>query len=803
MPGEEVRTVLLTGATGFLGRQVLRQLLNRGLRVVCLIRGESQDLSLSRLRCALDEAAIPSDFSPDQVRVVIGDIRNAQLGLWPTIYQSLCLEVDAVFHCAAEVNWVKGYRQLRSINVLGTLELLRFCLRDRPKALTFMSSMAVCFARSGPAEVSEATDMLPWASGMPLGYAKSKCVAESLLRGAASLGLPVSIVRAGLLAGDTQTGRANATDMVSALISACVKSGEAPDADWLFDSMPVDYAAQAIVELALARQATLVSCQGSNAACSLALKPDGGAFKRHFSPDTTLNVFHLRHSKPRHWREVVLWLNLMGFPIQLAPTETWLKRTYGSTPDRSGVLSSYRRLFTGDKPSDRPFEVYLARGQTAISTSATQARLDRLKVREPVLDADLLRLFAEQLMRSGAIPERELLRRALPHHDERDSLIKASMERASGPHANTRAWDRLPFDSGNGLLNEVASVRLGAQLGMRRYRVAASGHEPALDLLIKAKPVDTLMNQIISEVAAIADPQLGQALAEFPQALGLIGSHVRELSLYSAPDARLSAYMPRCYGTAVDSRRGIWSVAIEHLADIELIDDTENAARWPAEYRETAIRDAAQIHAVWYGREAELLQQPWLAPEITAELATRQSPLWHAMFKFAAPYFAQWAGDEILSWPPLFIESIGSWWDELSKLDRTLIHNDFNPRNLAFRRSQQGLQICAFDWELARIGAPQRDLAELLCFVFAKESGHKDLQHLISLHQKELSKLSNVCIAPDTWMRGFVLSMQQLMVERLPFYALVHRFKPQTFLPRVLKNWLRIYEMATTDARPN
>ncbi len=33
---------------------------------------------------------------------------------------------------------------------------------------------------------------------------------------------------------------------------------------------------------------SLVSCQGSNAACSLALKPDGGAIKRHFSPNTTL-----------------------------------------------------------------------------------------------------------------------------------------------------------------------------------------------------------------------------------------------------------------------------------------------------------------------------------------------------------------------------------------------------------------------------------------------------------------------------------------------------------------------------------
>ena len=50
-------------------------------------------------------------------------------------------------------------------------------------------------------------------------------------------------------------------------------------------------------------------------------------------------------------------------------------------------------------------------------------------------------------------------------------------------------------------------------------------------------------------------------------------------------------------------------------------------------------------------------------------------------------------------------------------MPRTLIHNDFNPRNLCLRQTDGGLRLCAYDWELATLQVPQHDLAELLCFV--------------------------------------------------------------------------------------
>ena len=112
-------------------------------------------------------------------------------------YEDLARRVGTVYHCAAAVNWALGYRRLRASNVVGTLEIIRFACVHAPKQVFFCSTIAVCFASPGPENVDESTDMLPYIEGMPLGYAQSKCVAESLLREAARRGVPVSIVQTG------------------------------------------------------------------------------------------------------------------------------------------------------------------------------------------------------------------------------------------------------------------------------------------------------------------------------------------------------------------------------------------------------------------------------------------------------------------------------------------------------------------------------------------------------------------------------------------------------------------------------
>jgi thioester reductase-like protein len=772
---DRCHTVLLTGATGFLGRQLLHEFLsNTDINIVCIIRAESDELARVRLHDALRDAGLNQDIDEARIRVIHGDIRQPKLGILPSTYVELVAQVNAIYHCAAEVNWIKNYQQLRRTNVLGTVELLRFACCGQPKALTFVSSLAVCFARGSLASIDEATDMLTMIEAMPLGYAQSKCVAETLLRQAALRGLPVTIIRPGLLSGDTKKGINNPADLVSTLLKGCVKSSEAADADWLFDSLPVDYAARSILALSRARQATI-------------------------------ETYHLRHQKPRHWRELVLWLNLFGYPVRLIPTVQWLDRHFTR---RGDTLSSYRKFFLGEPgagSTERPFEVYLAQRQATISCEITRQRLAELGVNEPALDSDLLRRYMDHYVLANVLPPHPwpVMGRATNEYDTRlrDTVFSNASIKHRGLNGRGPDWEQLPFDAGNGILNEIASIRLGTGVGMRRYRINGSALEDPtdhIDVLVKAKVKDTVAHGLIADIANVCDPELGRHMRASRQALGLARSHLRELALYQESHFHLREFMPRCYGVVEDSTHGIWSVAMEYLTDVDLMDSANAPDQWLPEHRFAAIQGAARIHAAWYCQGARLSQQHWLAPMLSPSEIDGMSALWYSLAHFADPFFAAWTGTSLLSQQSHFIETAALWWEELSAMPQTLIHNDFNPRNLAFKRSNGKLKVCAFDWELARIGVPQHDLAELLCFTLPQQTGRAELARFLELHRFELSASTGIKIAPELWIRGFILALQHLLIDRLPFYTMAHRFKPQLFLPKVLRNWMDIYDMSLT-----
>ena len=85
VPVADVREVLLTGATGFVGRFVLRDLLRMdgGLVVHCLVRAADREHGLQRLRAALEEAEIWDEAFAARIRVVPGDIGAAAPGPEP------------------------------------------------------------------------------------------------------------------------------------------------------------------------------------------------------------------------------------------------------------------------------------------------------------------------------------------------------------------------------------------------------------------------------------------------------------------------------------------------------------------------------------------------------------------------------------------------------------------------------------------------------------------------------------------------------------------------------------------------
>ena len=122
-----------------------------------------------------------------------------------------------------------------------------------------------------------------------------------------------------------------------------------------------------------------------------------------------------------------------------------------------------------------------------------------------------------------------------------------------------------------------------------------------------------------------------------------------------------------------------------------------------------------------------------------------------ALADHAAPFFSEWGGIELTRRHRALLDGVDEWWRPLESLPRTLIHNDFNPRNLALRGTADAPTLCAYDWELATIGVPQRDLAELLCFVLGRQPSRADVTHLLEVHRATLEAGVGRPIDPAAW----------------------------------------------------
>ena len=151
-PRAEVRTVLLTGATGFLGRYLALEWLERmdmvDGKVIALVRAKNNDDARARLDKTFDSGdpkllAHYRTLAADHLEVIAGDKGEANLGLDQQTWQRLADTVDLIVDPAALVNHVLPYSELFGPNALGTAELIRIALTTKLKPFTYVSTIGV------------------------------------------------------------------------------------------------------------------------------------------------------------------------------------------------------------------------------------------------------------------------------------------------------------------------------------------------------------------------------------------------------------------------------------------------------------------------------------------------------------------------------------------------------------------------------------------------------------------------------------------------------------------------------------
>jgi nucleoside-diphosphate-sugar epimerase len=165
------RIAYVTGATGFLGTNLVSALIDRGWDVVALKLPNADDRYIRRLGPC----------------IVVGDLTDAD-----SIRRSLPNNVDAVFHVAANTStWSKNDRQQYRDNVDGTRTLVDIAAEKGARRFIQTSSISSFGYHSG-IRIDESTPSNAMARGK--GYHRTKYLAEGIVKDAAAGGLSAIIL---------------------------------------------------------------------------------------------------------------------------------------------------------------------------------------------------------------------------------------------------------------------------------------------------------------------------------------------------------------------------------------------------------------------------------------------------------------------------------------------------------------------------------------------------------------------------------------------------------------------------------
>jgi len=303
---------------------------------------------------------------------------------------------------------------------------------------------------------------------------------------------------------------------------------------------------------------------------------------------------------------------------------------------------------------------------------------------------------------------------------------------------------------------------------------------------------------MVNRLASMCGPRVASAHNKAKHRTGFKGCHLRELAVYAQTDPRFVTHAPRAYETYRDDKREAYVLVLERLTNVTHLDLADSPSKWNSDAIERALSGIAEVHAIWLGREKELLTKPWIGEPHTSRSMHDLRDLWASLATHAASEFPELVPPERLELLRRMIRSVAHWWPVLEAMPRTLIHGDFNPRNVCLRDGR----LCAYDWELATIQVPQHDMAEFLSFVLPTDVHASEVEAWVGFCQEASERAARFRFDPDTYRRGFVLSLRDLAINRVLLYLMAHTFKQYNFLPRLIHTLFRLLDVLDTEEFP-
>ena len=308
-------------------------------------------------------------------------------------------------------------------------------------------------------------------------------------------------------------------------------------------------------------------------------------------------------------------------------------------------------------------------------------------------------------------------------------------------------------------------------------------------LLIKSKALDTEVIKGLHLIAASIDTSLSDLIKTHQQQLEYARCHLKEPAIYQHLSRQGFVAMPKHYGNIIKQDREIFLLLQEWItpSHIALQNSENEPEQWTDEWIQLCLSSMDVAHRMLETLPAakpDLLQpfEPWKALNLYGKLMDilieecaeveqiqQLQGVKEAMLNFESDH-------RDLVWP------------------RVPIHNDFNPRNTLIRSS--GMP-CIYDWELAMIDFPQRDIIEFLSFVLPVDFDRDTLIQYLRSHYQQIvdRKGPGHQLHFSDYLAAAEISVKTYICCRVSFYEVSGIVAKYDFSKRILTVSLRMLQM--------
>ena len=306
-------------------------------------------------------------------------------------------------------------------------------------------------------------------------------------------------------------------------------------------------------------------------------------------------------------------------------------------------------------------------------------------------------------------------------------------------------------------------------------------------LLLKSKALGKEVLDGLHFMASNVSVDLADILSKHYDVLEYKDNHTKEIAVYEALQHIGYPFMPIVYGTKKDSEREIYMIIMERLSseNMLLINSESTPEKWTLPIIKKTIDSIHMVHTNFKYETNKIESIEAFNIENALELYTAFVALNRKDYDYLN---ADHRFDELTDF-------INNWskngYQPKSKM--TLIHNDFNPRNIAIKTNGDP---CIYDWELATYGIPHRDIFELLAFTFTPNFESSDLVDVLKHHFALVQSLNNEDYSWSDYLYDFKLGGHAFLISRVNFYLTGSILMNYPFIERVFTTSFKMLDTA-------